>query len=98
MLYEKLCKLCIVAIRKGLRMVIENPYTQPHYLTTYWSLKPQVIDKDRTKDGDYYKKPTQYFFINCDPKFNAVFEPLEEVEQKIIEKVKGNDQYTRQTA
>lgn len=97
MLYEKLCKLCIVAIRKGLRMVIENPYTQPHYLTTYWSLKPQVIDKDRTKDGDYYKKPTQYFFINCDPKFNAVFEPLEEVEQKIIAKVKGNDQYTRQT-
>ena len=96
-LYILLCKLCIVAIRKGLRMVIENPYTQPHYLTTYWSLKPQVIDKDRTKDGDYYKKPTQYFFINCDPKFNAVFEPLEVVEHKIIAKAKGNDQYTRQT-
>ncbi len=96
-LYDLLCKLCIVVIRKGLRMIIENPYTQPHYLTTYWSLKPVVIDKDRTKDGDYYKKPTQYWFINCDPKFNAVFEPLEETEYKTIGKVKGTETTSRQT-
>ena len=67
-LYVLLCKLVIIAIRKELNLVIENPYTQPHYLTTYWCLQPTLIDKDRTKNGDYYKKPTQYWFINCKPK------------------------------
>ena len=42
-------------------MVLENPYTQQHYLVRYFPIKPKIIDKDRTKDGDYYKKPTQYF-------------------------------------
>ena len=79
-LYVLLCKLVIIAIRKELNLVIENPYTQPHYLTTYWCLQPTLIDKDRTKNGDYYKKPTQYWFIGLQPKNNLIFEPLEEVE------------------
>ena len=33
-----------------------------------------VIDKDRTQRGDYYEKPTQYWFINCEPKQNMIFE------------------------
>ena len=97
-LYVLLCKLVIIAIRKGLNLVIENPYTQPHYLTTYWCLQPTLIDKDRTKNGDCYKKPTQYWFINCKPKNNLVFEPLEYVEQRIIATVKGTDSTSRKTA
>ena len=96
-LYVLLCKLVIIAIRKELNLVIENPYTQPHYLTTYWCLQPTLIDKDRTKNGDYYKKPTQYWFINCKPKNNLVFEPLEYVEQRIIATVKGTDYTSRKT-
>lgn len=96
-LYVLLCKLVIIAIRKELNLVIENPYTQPHYLTTYWCLQPTLIDKDRTKNGDYYKKPTQYWFINCKPKNNLVFEPLEYVEQRIIATVKGTDCASRKT-
>ena len=96
-LYNLLSKLVIVCERKGLKMVIENPYTQPHYLTTYWCLKPSLIDKDRTKDGDYYKKPTQFWFINCKPKFNLVFEPIDYVEQKIIATVKGTENTSRKT-
>ena len=83
-LYILLCQMTVVCLRKGLRIVIENPYTQPHYLTTYWCMKPALIDKDRTKNGDYYKKPTQYWFINCKPKNNLIFEPLEYVERRII--------------
>lgn len=60
-------------------------------------MKPSLIDKDRTLNGDYYKKPTQYWFINCKPKTNFLFEPLEYVEQKIIAKVKGTDKTTCQT-
>ena len=96
-LYILLCKLVVICKKKELRMVIENPYTQPHYLTTYWCLKPSLIDKDRTENGDYYKKPTQYWFINCKPKDNLVFEPIDYVEKKIIAKVKGNEQYGRKT-
>ena len=61
---------------------------QPHYLTTYWCVKPSMVDMDRTNNGDYYKKPTQYFFINCEPQCNFVFEPLDYVETQVIAKVK----------
>lgn len=97
MLYERLCQLVVVAERKELKMVIENPYTQPHYLTTYWCIKPTVIDKNRTDNGDFFKKPTQFFFINLQPSQNLVFEPLEYTETKVISKVAGTDKTTRQT-
>ena len=54
-------------------------------------MKPDLIDKDRTKDGDYYKKPTQYWFINFKPKDNLVFEPIDYVETKIIAKSRVSD-------
>lgn len=62
-------------------MIVENPYTQPHYLTTYFPIKPTLIDKDRTLNGDYYKKPTQYWFVNCKPEQNMFLEPL--IDRKI---------------
>ena len=91
-LYLLLCQLVIVCIKNGLKLIIENPYTAPHYLTTYWCVKPTIIDKDRTQRGDYYKKPTQYWFINCEPKSNLVFEPLDYVEKRTIahEHKRGN--------
>lgn len=67
-------------------MIVENPYTQPHYLTTYFPIKPTVIDKDRRENGDFYKKPTQYWFVNCKPEQNMFFEPIEAVPTHTIEK------------
>ena len=51
-------------------MIVENPYTQPHYLTCYFPVKPKLIDKDRTLNGDYYKKPSYYAFQNLCAVFN----------------------------
>ena len=96
-LYVLLCKLVIVCKKKNLQMVIENPYTQPHYLTTYWCLKPDLIDKDRTENGDYYKKPTQYWFINRKPFYNLVFEPIEYVEQRVITRTRKQENTTVKT-
>ena len=96
-LYILLCKLVIVCKKKNLQMVIENPYTQPHYLTMYWCLKPDLIDKDRTENGDYYKKPTQYWFINCEPKNNLVFEPIDYVERRVITRTKKQENTTVKT-
>ena len=80
-----------MCIRKNLHLIIENPITQPHDLTLYWCIQPKVVDKDRTLNGDYMKKPTQFFFINCEPKQNILFEPIEYVPQRVHERMKVTD-------
>ena len=70
-------------------MIVENPYTQPHYLTTYFPIKPKLIDLDRRKNGDIYKKPTQYWFLNCEPEQNMCITPLIPVESKTIPSVRN---------
>ncbi len=72
--YALVSKLVIVCLRKELKLIIENPYHQDHILTQFWHLKPKVIDLDRSLRGDDFKKPTQYWFINCEPKNNFVNE------------------------
>lgn len=84
-LYELITKMAIIVLRKGLRMVIENPYSTMHYLTRYWSLKPKLVDTDRTRDGDYYKKPTQFWFVGCDPELNVLVDPIPNNEQYTID-------------
>lgn len=99
MMYQLISKMVIVCLRKGLRLVIENPKSIPHHLTDYWCLKPTIIDKDRRKNGDYYKKPTQYWFINCEPKNNLVFEAINYVPQiKSVHVVKSDFGMDRTTA
>ena len=83
-LYTLITKLAIICLRKEIPLIIENPYSTQHYLTNYWCLKPSIIDKDRTENGDYFKKPTQYWFIGCEAQHNFIFEPLEIVEIKTI--------------
>ena len=78
--YELISKLVIIAINKGLRLVIENPFSEEHYLRRYWCVTPAIIDKDRRANGDKFKKPTQYFFIGFEPKQNILFEPITYVE------------------
>ena len=67
----------------------ENPATRPHYLTSYFPIKPKIIDKDRTKNGDFYKKPTQYWFLNLEPQENFCMIPIEYVKKKTIDQAKG---------
>lgn len=74
-LYEMVTKLAIVCLRRGLKLVIENPYSSQHYLVRYWSLPFTFVDYDRTMRGDKFKKPTQYWFVNCKPSYNVIFEP-----------------------
>lgn len=73
--YEMVTKLAIICLRRGLKLIIENPYSSQHYLVKYWSLPSTFVDYDRTMRGDKFKKPTQYWFINCKPSYNVIFEP-----------------------
>ena len=79
-LYDLICKLFLVSLRGGYRMIVENPANPPHYLTSYFPVDASLVDRDRTQNGDYFKKPTQYWFVNCKPKDNLVFKPIEYVE------------------
>lgn len=65
--YSLCLKLFTICETKGLRLIVENPYSIMHYLIDNFPYKPSVIDKNRTLRGDYYKKPTQYFFVSCVP-------------------------------
>lgn len=68
--YVLLYKLVAVCDMRGLRLIIENPAVQPHYLLFAMNfIKPTFIDKDRALRGDYYHKPTAYWFINCKPTY-----------------------------
>lgn len=50
---------------RGLRMIVENPYSEIGYLHDNFD-EPTFIDHDRQMRGDYFKKPTQYWFINVE--------------------------------
>ncbi len=76
-LYSLICKLVIVCCERNIKLIIENPYSMEHYLTRYWALRSTIIDTDRRDMGDYYKKPTQYFFVNCEPANNFIFEAID---------------------
>lgn len=67
--YLLLCNLCLIAIKRGFKLIIENPYGKVNFLKHFFPLKPEVVLLDRRKLGDFYKKPTQFFFINCVPEF-----------------------------
>ncbi len=87
-LYELITKLVIICIRKKIPLIIENPYSTQHYLVRYWAIKSKVVIRDRSTYGDYYKKPTQFWFINCEPTYNFIFgENLRNVDVKTINSV-----------
>ena len=60
-------KMLTVAKERGLRLIMENPWSQQTYLKGNFVTPPSLIDNDRTLRGDYFKKPTAYWFINCEP-------------------------------
>ena len=65
--YVLLLKLFHICEERQLRLIVENPYNAHHFLRFNFPYKPAVIDMNRRLRGDYVKKPTQYFFLNCTP-------------------------------
>ena len=82
-LYLLIHKLYAVAKIRGLRLIIENPATQPHYLLFSQNfVKPTFIDTNRMRRGDYFVKPTAYWFINCERTFG--FTAQNDKEKKLV--------------
>jgi len=75
-MYDLVNKLFIICMKRNIKLIVENPYSEEHFLRRYWCLLPSVIDRDRRERGDYYKKPTQYWFVNRKPSNNLIFEAI----------------------
>ena len=63
---SKLTKFVKVCLDRKLRMIFENPVTGS-FLNNYFLKPPTIVDNNRMMRGDYYKKPTGYWFWNCEP-------------------------------
>ena len=66
-------------------MVFENPWSEQTYLKANFLKVPDVVDMNRMERGDYYKKPTAYWFWNCEPTHGNSYQ--NDKEQKTIMKI-----------
>ena len=66
--YQLAIKLFTIVKERGIRMVFENPMSGQTYLPNNFVENPTIIDKNRLLRGDYFRKPTGYWFVNFEPK------------------------------
>jgi len=84
--FDRLVKFVAVCLDKNIRMVFENPWSEQTFLKGNFLKAPDVVDMNRMERGDYFKKPTAYWFWNCEP--TNGFSYQKDKEQKIIMKCK----------
>lgn len=83
-------KMLTVAQERGLRLIMENPWAEQTYLKANFVMAPSLIDSDRRCRGDYYNKPTAYWFINCKP--GNGFTPYNNPIRKVQRQTRGSKQ------
>lgn len=64
--FDCFLRLFQIALEKGFKLVIENPWTAS-YLRQNAPFRPQIVHNDRTQFGDVLKKPTAYWCLNWTP-------------------------------
>lgn len=84
--FALLVKMLQVARERGLRLIFENPYSMQTFLKNGFVLSPAVVDNDRKTRGDYFTKPTAYWYINCDPTNGRSFQAPAEKKRLMWEK------------
>ena len=82
--YQKCLKMHGVVEMKGLRMIMGNPWGETNYTNYFWFKKVTIIDKNRTMRGDYFIKPTGYWFTNCEPTKGESYQPMPLSKQKRV--------------
>lgn len=86
--YGLLVKMIGVALKRGIPIILENPYSSQSFLCNNFLKNPDVIDNNRMVRGDYFVKPTGYWFFNCEPNVGMVtFQKNKK--QKIIRNMKS---------
>jgi hypothetical protein len=86
--FRLLVQLVSLVEQRNLRMIVENPYNEQTFLKANFVMPPTIIDNNRTLRGDYFQKPTAYFYVNCSPTFGQTYQ--KDKEQKSIMNSKGS--------
>ncbi len=73
--YDTLIKFVGICFKKNLRIIFENPWSEQTYLRANFLKSPDLVDNDRSLRGDYFKKPTAFWFFNCKPTHGKSFQP-----------------------
>ena len=77
-------KMLTVAKERGIRLLMENPWSQQTYLKANFVMPPTMVDNNRRLRGDYFMKPTAYWFINSEPT-NGLTEQLDKPSVRILD-------------
>ena len=86
-----LTKLVGVCLRKGLRLIFENPITGS-FLNNYFLKPPTIKDNNRMMRGDYYVKPTGYWFWNCENTYGESYQ--NDKQKKLTQQAKSRWAHT----
>lgn len=82
---EKFFILCVkmiaVSIDRGLRLIMENPWGEQTFLKANFVAPPTFVDKNRTLRGDYFVKPTAYWFFSCEPTYGSTIQINKDVKK-----------------
>lgn len=87
--FSLIVKMIAVADMKKLRMIVENPWSEQTFLKANFILPPSLVDMDRTRRGDYFKKPTAYWFVNCSPMIGYFTEQPDKERKRIMDAKAG---------
>lgn len=87
--YGLAIKMFAVAASRGLRLIMENPWSENTYLKANFILPPAIVDNNRMTRGDYRIKPTAYWFVNCEPTHGATIQLDKLNEKKTHTKSRG---------
>ena len=74
--YQLCIKMLAIAKTRGLRMIMENPWGTQSFLRNDFVTPPAIVDRDRSLRGDYFSKPTAYWYINCEPTMGLTIQKL----------------------
>ena len=88
--YSLAIKMLCVAKERGIRLIMENPWSEDTYLKSNFILPPSLIDNNRMRRGDYFVKPTAYWFINAEPTEGFTFQ--NDKEKKLFMESRGSKQ------
>lgn len=96
--YDLALKMTAVVQIKGLRMIIENPWHPTNFTNHFFFLRTSLIDTDRTRRGDYFRKPTAYWYVNCEPTHGMTIQPTPRNEIRKITAGSGASKTKRKLA
>ena len=81
-------KMLAVAKERGIPLIMENPWSEQTFLKANFVAPPSLVDNNRMLRGDFYVKPTAYWFVNCEPTYGFTLQ--NDKEKKTIMKSRGS--------